>query len=172
MYDRFPLEQMCSHSEQPFQLVFARNARDILRTGPDCHLEATGRGLLILGETEAAVSHPVSILKSTYGDRLSVGKLTIRYRNGAVLEEPYMRVRVSCPFRYAHAVRSNLDARGAEAISTEDERSCAVIKATAPLASLLGYSDFITHLTEGRGRVAMSFSHYAPVPDPPSGTAA
>ena len=164
MYAKFPLEQICSHSDQPFQLAFARSAKDIVRDREDCYLQATGSGLLILGETEEAVSHPVTLLKQTFGDRLRLGKLTVRYRKRALVEEPHMGLRISCPLRYAHAVRSNLDARGAVRISTADERSFAVIKASAPLVSLLGYSDFLTRLTEGTGRVVMWLSHYAPAP--------
>jgi hypothetical protein len=97
MFPHFPLEQMCSHSEEHFQLAFARSAMGIVRDQPDCKLQPTGKGLLILGETEDAMSRPVRILQSAYGARLAVGALTIRYRSGPVVEEPHMGVRVSCP---------------------------------------------------------------------------
>jgi hypothetical protein len=173
MCPHFPLEQMCSHSEENFQLAFARGALEIVRDQPDCKLQPTGKGLLILGETEDAVSRPVQILRSAYGARLAVGAITIRYRGGPVVEEPHMGVRVSCPANYCDAVRMNLEARGARLLhSTESERSLTVIRAAAPLAVLMGYSAFLTALTEGRARVAMWLSHYAPVPPPPPGGAA
>jgi len=172
MHPQFPLEQQCSHSEERFQLVFARNAMEILNDQPDCRLQPSGRGLLILGETEDAVSRPVGILKSAYGDKLNVGPVTIRYRYERNVEEPHMGLRVSCPARYCDAVRSNLDARGARLLATETAFSLTVIRASARLAVLLGYSRFLTTLTEGHGKVAMWFSHYAPVTTPPPGGAA
>jgi len=172
MYAQFPLEQMCSQRAQPFQLAFARNAVQLLGEQPDCELLPTGKGLLILGETEDALSRPVGILKSAYGDGLSVGAMTIRYRNGPYVEEPHMGLRVTCPVSYSEAVRSNLDARGARLLSTQTERSNAIVRASAPLAALLGYSVFLAALTEGRGKVEMWFSHYARVPPQPPGGAA
>lgn len=172
MHLQFPLEQQCSHCEERFQLVFARNAMEILGNEPDCKLQPSGRGLLILGETEDAVSRPVGILKSAYGDKLTVGPVMIRYRYERNVEEPHMGLRISCPVRYSEAVRSNLDARGARLVSTETAFALTVIRASAPLSAVLGYSQFLTTLTEGHGRVTLWFSHYAPVPTPPPGGAA
>lgn len=170
---QFPLEQKCSHSEERFQLVFARNAVEILNDQPNCRLQPTGGGLLILGETEDAVSRPIRILRSAYGDSLTVGPVTIRYREGPVVEEPHMGLRVSCPASDGDAVRRDLRRRGAIIVSQETERSLAVMRASAPLAVLLGYSDFLALHTEGRGKVAMWLSHYAPVStSPPGGSAA
>lgn len=164
MNERFPLQRVCSRRSAQGQLAFARQALEILTARPDCAFDAGNSGLVIRGETEAAVSRPVEILKSAFADDLQVGELTVRYRTeGAVLEEPHMGLRVSAPPSLMDGIRKDLDARGATTLSVENERYFSVVRATVPLVLVLGYADWLARFSGGRAHAVMWFSHYAPV---------
>ncbi|MCB0582297.1 MAG: hypothetical protein KDD10_23660, partial [Phaeodactylibacter sp.] len=47
----------------------------------------------------------------------------------------------------------------------EPRASHTIVKAQAPLAELFGYAAQIRTLTSGRAGAALTFSHYAPVPE-------
>jgi hypothetical protein len=172
MHSQFPLERTCTHRAEPFQLAFARRALELLPRSPDRTYEASRKGLIIRGETESAVEHPTAVLKDLYGEQLRIGALTIRYRSGAVLEEPHMGVRVQCPSDHFAAVRADLLARGAIIQDEELTPIMGVVRCTAPLARLLGYAQTLARLTQGRGREVMWLSHYAPAEPPPPPPAA
>lgn len=170
----FPLERTCSHRHERFQLAFARRAIEILPPREDTEAEATHRGLVLRGETESALDRPIELLKDHYGDQIRIGAPTIRYQGTTQLEEPYMGLRVMCTERYFAAVKADLLARGATIEDAEVTGQFGVVRATAPLAKLLGYGKALKELTAGSGREVMWFSHYAPVEDepPPGGQAA
>lgn len=170
MTERFPLQRVCSRRSARIQLTFAREALEILTARPDCAFDAGNSGLIIRGETEAAVSRPVEILKSAFAEDLLVGELTVRYRKGAVIEEPHMGLRVSGSRAVIDEVRKDLDARGATTLSVENEKHFSVVRATAPLVLVLGYSEWLAQQSAGKADVVMWLSHYAPVPSrrPPS----
>jgi hypothetical protein len=145
------------------QLTFAKQALEILTARPDCAFDAGNSGLIIRGETEAAVSRPIEILKSAFAEDLLVGELTVRYRKGSVVEEPHMGLRVAGPPSSMDAIRQDLDARGATTLSVENERYFSVVRATAPLVLVLGYSEWLAEHSRGKADVVMWLSHYAPV---------
>jgi len=164
---RYPLEQLCFHRSEPFQLAFAREAIEILPLRPDRCFEARGRGLLLLAETESALESSTAILKDAYGEQVCVKEPTIRYQCGAVTEEPHMGVRVLTPAAHFDAVREDLLRRGATLLDAEVMLPVGVVRVTAPLVRLLGYSCELARLTSGAGREVMWLSHYAPVESPP-----
>jgi elongation factor G len=84
-------------------------------------------------------------------------------KGGAVLLEPIMKVEVVTPENDARRVRGDLLARRAEALAHDMNGDAVVIHATAPLAKLLGYSEALRSMTRGLDRVAIEYSHYAPV---------
>jgi elongation factor G-like protein len=169
----YPLEQLCSHRSEPFQLAFARQAIEMLPQRPDRRFEATHRGLLLLAETESALESSAWILRDAYGELVSISAPTIRYQRGVVTEEPHMGVRVLSPAEYFDAVRDDLMRRGATLLDAEVMSSVAVVRVTAPLARLFGYSLDLARLTSGAGREVMWLSHYAPVESqPPPGNQA
>jgi hypothetical protein len=169
--ERHPLQRVCSRRSARFQLAFAQEALELLTARPDCSFDAANSGLIIRGETEAAVSRPVEILKSAFAEDLLVGELTVRYRNGSVMEEPHMALRVSSPPLLVGEIRKDLDARGATTISVEHERHFSVVRATAPLVLVLGYTEWLEKQTGRKADVVMWLSHYAPVSRPPPSTA-
>jgi elongation factor G len=85
-------------------------------------------------------------------------------KGGAVLLEPIMRVEVEAPENDADWVRNGLLALCAGALAQDRRGDVAIFRTTAPLANLLGYPNALRSMTHGLGRVAIEFSHYAPVP--------
>jgi len=165
----YPLERVCSHRYEPFQLKFARHAQQVLQEAKDVELEATHAGLVLRGETEAALEDPVGLLRDFYGSQVRVGLATVRYHHGVTLEQPYMGVRVRCRASDFDAVKADLLAREGALADSELTRSSGVIRVIAPLARLLGYSESLARLTGGSGREVMWLSHYAPVEMPSPG---
>jgi hypothetical protein len=157
----YPLEQICSHKSEPLQLAFARSAIPLLQTRSDRLFLARADGLVICGETEDAMESPVRTLREIYGDELNVGSLTIRNRSGPTLQEPHMGVRVSGAARYFDAIKADLLSRGAKVLDAECIGPLGIVRATAPLASLLGYPRSLATLTSGNASQVMWFSHYA-----------
>ena len=163
MSERFPLQRVCSRRSARAQLAFAQEALEILTARSDVSFDAGNSGLIIRGETEDAVSRPIEILKSAFAEDLQVGELTIRYRKGAVMEEPHMGLRISSPPCLMDEIRKDLDARGARTLSVENERHFSVVRATAPLVLVLGYTEWLNKQFGGKADVVMWLSHYAPV---------
>src|SRR5690606_32278128 len=78
-HPEYPIERVCKHLHEPFQLAFARNAEELLRDRDDLELLASRRGLTIRGETEDAIEEAVTVLVDAYGAALAVSPPTIRY---------------------------------------------------------------------------------------------
>jgi translation elongation factor EF-G len=164
VHPEYPLERMCLHQYEPFQLTFARHAMQILPEREDGAYEATHHGLVLRGETESALEPPVRVLEDYYGSQIQVGPPTIRYLRTKELEAPYMGVRVLSPSQYFEAIKADLLARGAAIVDSEVTRHFGVIRATAPLEKLLGYAANLAAMTGGKAREVMWLSHYEPVP--------
>lgn len=172
-HPEYPLERLCSHLYEPFQLTFARHAEQVLREADEVEAEATHRGLLLRGETEAAFEHSIELLRNNFGNQIHVGPAAVRYHNGTTVEEPHMGLRVKCSPEHVEGVSADLNARNALVVALEVGPTCAVIRAVAPLAKLLGYGARLAELTSGAARQVTWLSHYAPMEtSPPGDTAA
>jgi translation elongation factor EF-G len=93
----------------------------------------------------------------------------IRYHDGTSFEQPWMGLSVKCAPQHVTAVNADLIAREAEIESSKVETTQCLIRATAPLAELLGYRADLGKLTAGTARHSMWLSHYAPIDSPPPG---
>jgi hypothetical protein len=163
LHPEYPLERTCSHLNEPLQLSFARRAIEILPQREDGSAEATPEGLVLRAETETAFDIPIEVLKDVYGDQIRIGSPTVRYHRSQQLEEPHMGVRVLCANPYFAAVKADLVSRSAHILDAEVMAQFGVVRATAPLVKLLGYSHALADLTAGSAREVMWLSHYAPV---------
>lgn len=173
MGNQYPLTCVCSHRVEKFQLKFAHQALKFFRQQPERSITVNHQGLLIGAETETALCDVIEVLKSVYGDDLVVGAFTIQYRQGGVVEEPHMGVRVLCPAAHFELVKDDLIGRAAKIYDAEMSPPIGVVRATVALSRLLGYSRYLAGLTGGRAREVVWLSHYAPVePVPPDGCAA
>ena len=172
-HPEYPLERLCSHNSEPFQLTFARHAQQHFLEREDVEVVASRQGLSIRAETEDAIEAALVVLKDLYGARIRIGPPTIRYHKGVSLEEPWMGMRVRCGADHLDAVNADLIGRSATNISCEVETGGCLIQACTPLANLVGYRSALGKLTAGTGEHVMWLSHYAPVDGtPPDGQAA
>jgi len=164
-----PLERICTHRSENFQLAFARRALHLLPAQWDCEFEASRLGIILRGETESALERATEWLREVYGEQLAIGPVSIRYQQGSVLEEPHMGVRVRCRPEDLDTIAKDLVSRGATILDEELGQAGGVVRATVPLTRLLGYSRYLAELTSDSAREVMWFSHYAPCDSPPTG---
>jgi regulator of nucleoside diphosphate kinase len=162
-----PLERLCSHLYEPFQLTFARHAEQLLPQDDEVEVEATHKGLLLRGETEATLEHAAELLRDYFGNQIRVGPAIVRYHEGTTLEEPHMGLRVRCSPEHFEAVRADLRARDASIMASKIDLACGEVRATAPLAKLMGYARSLAKFTSGTAYEVMWLSHYAPAEVPP-----
>jgi predicted membrane GTPase involved in stress response len=162
-HPEFPLERTCFHRYEPFQLTFARHALQLLPDDDRAFFEASHRGLVLRAETEAALERPIEILKDYFGNQISIGRPTVRHHHGRTVEEPHMVVRVKCRPEHFDFIIADLATRNAVVLETEAQPAFRVIRATAPLARLLGYAQSLADLTGKSAHQVMWLSHYAPV---------
>jgi elongation factor G len=76
------------------------------------------------------------------------------------LLEPIMDVEVFVPEAFMGEVIGDLNARGGKIESIDHKMGSQVIRATAPLARMFGYSTALRSATQGRGTFSMQFSHF------------
>jgi hypothetical protein len=169
----YPLERTCTHLYEPFQLTFARHAEQLIHGREDVEAFASHQGLTIRAETEEAIEAALEVLKKFYGPQIRVSPPTIRYHKGAMLEQPWMGLRVRCPTDQLEPVKVDLIVRNATIVSSEMQSQVSVLQACAPLAQMVGYKSELEKLTSGSAEHVMWLSHYAPVERlPPDGGAA
>jgi hypothetical protein len=162
-HPEYPIERLCTHVYEPFQLTFGRHARQLFDERYDVELVASHQGLTIRAETEDAIGATLEVLTRFYGPQVRVGPPTIRYHDGVTLEEPWMGMRIRCGAEYLEAVRTDLIVRDATIASCEIHLGQCVIHARAPLAYLIGYGAALDKITSGSAQCVMWLSHYAPV---------
>lgn len=165
----FPLQCQCSHRSERFQLAFARKAAQIVPQDRELSLQPTAQGLKLLAETELALQRPIQVLREVYGDDVHIEPPSVRYQQGEPVREPYMGLRVLCSPEHFQPLHRDLLARDAHIIDSEVNSRFGVVRATAPLVRLVGYPSRVSELTEGRGKLVMWLSHYAPIQPAPSG---
>ena len=166
-HPEYPLERLCTHLYEPFQLTFARHAQQLFPDWGDVELMASHQGLSIRAETEGAIDATLAVLRDFYGPQLHIGPPTIRYHNGTTVEEPWMGLRVKCAPEHFEAVKVALIVRDATIAASEIDPTHGVVQACAPLAYLIGYKSELQKLTSGSAELVMWLSHYAPVECPP-----
>jgi translation elongation factor EF-G len=163
----FPIETCCSHRGERLQLDFARKALQLLPRSSSASYEADARGLVIAGESEMALERPLQRLRDIYGDMVRVGPLLVRYRHGERIEQPIMGLRVLCPPGCYESIREDLRLRCAKIMDAEVNRRFGIVRASAPLAMLLGYPDRFASMTGEKGQLVMWLSHYEQLDEPP-----
>ena len=76
------------------------------------------------------------------------------------LLQPIMDVEVFVPEAFMGDVIGDLNSRGGKIESIDHKMGSQVLKATAPLARMFGYSTALRSATQGRGTFSMQFSHF------------
>lgn len=136
----FPLQRRCTLRDSPDQAEFARDACSLIKAGEMAQLEATPHGLLLHARNQVAHGRLIGLLQAVYGNEVDFGPIEIRYRDqDGVRMEPHMALRIECRTVRVAAVIADLAWREAHVLDERCEGSRAVVRATAPLALLLGY---------------------------------
>ena len=79
--------------------------------------------------------------------------------------EPIAELEVTAPEQHMGDISGGLSSKRARISGTDSLRGGEiVVKAQVPLSELEGYAAELKSVTAGRGRYAMDFSHYEPVP--------
>ena len=76
------------------------------------------------------------------------------------LLEPIMKVEAIVPEAFMGEVIGDLNARNGKIEALAPQLGIQVIKATAPLSRMFGYSTALRSATQGRGTFTMQFSHF------------
>jgi len=92
----------------------------------------------------------------------------LRDEGEPVLLEPVMRLEATAPTSHAARVAADVASRRARALTSRDAGDEAVVTALVPLANLFGYANTLRGNTDGQGRYAVEYDHYAEV-DAPGG---
>ena len=77
-----------------------------------------------------------------------------------VLLEPIMSLEVTVPEEYMGTVLGDISKRRGQPSGMDDRGQDKVIKATVPLAEMVGYTTALRTMTAGRGISSMELSHY------------
>jgi len=80
------------------------------------------------------------------------------------LLEPIMNVEVVTPDDYVAAVIADLTSRRGRGLGREKRDGATVVKATAPLAALIGYADALRAMTDGKARFSLQLDGFEAVP--------
>ncbi|UNK57902.1 elongation factor G [Pseudoxanthomonas daejeonensis] len=80
--------------------------------------------------------------------------------------EPIVDLEVGAPEAQLGDVTGSLASRRARITGTDSARGEIVVKAQVPMSELDGFAAELKSLTAGKGRYALDFSHYEPVPPP------
>jgi elongation factor G len=83
-----------------------------------------------------------------------------------ILVEPVMAIEITCPEEYLSGILGDLNRRRGMPKGVESKHNHTLVRAEAPLAELFGYAVDIRTLSAGRATAALTFSRYAPVPEP------
>ena len=78
--------------------------------------------------------------------------------------EPIVELEVGAPEAQLGDVTGSLAARRARITGTDGARGEVVVRAQVPMSELEGFAAELKSLTAGKGRYALEFSHYEPVP--------
>jgi hypothetical protein len=137
-HPEYPLERICTHVYEPFQLQSARHAGQLLSGQDDVQSEPSHRGLIVRAETEPILSKAVEVLLDFYAPQIQVGPPTIRCHEEQRWRSPWMGIEMRCAPRFLESVKADLAMRRARVVSSELHSTGTVIQATAPLAHVIG----------------------------------
>jgi len=121
-------------------------------------------GLRLLGKSEGALDAAVEPLRRRFVDRLVVDAPSVRYAFGVPTLEPYMTVAISGPQRYLPVIQTDFIRRRGR-VKRLQQGGPFILQGEAPLASLLGYEQWLRVSMEDIPSVDMSLSRYLPIDD-------
>ena len=167
MLYQYPLESLARRRATTSQLDFARDARKMLVDSDDAMFEAHEHGLAIFTANEDALAAPAKVLREMYGDFVELRRPRVRVIAGNPPQQPIMHARITARREFSLAIRAELRRRGALLLEHCSRGSIEIIRAEAPLASLLGLPARLDELTRGSAAHAIRLVRYAAMPVAP-----
>jgi hypothetical protein len=167
MLYQYPLESLARRRATTSQLDFARAARKFLVDTDDAMFEAHEHGLAIFTANEDALATPAQVLREMYGDFVEVRQPRVRIIPGSPPQQPIMHARITARSDFALKIRAELRQRGASLLEHCARGSIEVIRAEAPLASLLGLPARLGEITGGTATHVIRLARYAAMPPDP-----
>ena len=164
MYFQYPIESLARRrATAANQLAFAREAGRVLPASDDVMFRPLDRGLAIPAAHEDALEKSTRILRDVYGKGVEVRKAKVRYLPGEPAHEPIMHVRISTPCAHALGVIAEIKLRGARILEECTRSRMFIVRAEAPLATLLGLPARLDTLTQGEAMHSIRLVRYSPV---------
>lgn len=167
MLYQYPLESLARRRATTSQLDFAKQAQRILVDSDDAMFEAHEHGLAIFTANEDALAAPARLLREMYGDFVEVRRPRVRIIPGNPPQQPIMHARITARVEFSLRIRSELRRRGARLLEQCTRGSIEVIRAEAPLASLLGLPARLDAISDGSADHAIRLVRYAALPFAP-----
>ena len=167
MLYQYPLESLARRRATTSQLDFARAARRILVDSDEAMFEAHEHGLAIFTANEDALTAPAKVLREVYGDFVELRRPRVRVIPGNPPQQPVMHARITARGEFSLRIRAELRRRGALLLEHCSRGSIDVIRAEAPLASLLGFPARLGEITGGSAAHAIRLVRYAAMPFAP-----
>ena len=163
MYYQFPLEILARKRGATSQLDFACAARDALLPSEEVMAMPTARGLVLFAANEEAFAGPVCALEELHGLELEIRGPRVRMLPGKPPQEPIMHVRVATQRATMWEVLRELRSRRARILEECVRDRLAVIRASAPLALLVGLPAVLHQVTSGNARCVIRLDRYEPL---------
>ncbi|ETO91190.1 MAG: translation elongation factor G [Candidatus Xenolissoclinum pacificiensis L6] len=146
---------------------------------PKEYIPGVVKGIEYMKDTGVLAGYPVINFKvtlydgsahdvdsSSYAFEAAVKGCFRKILDKMILLEPIMNLEVMVPEDYLGDVVGDLNgARSGKIIDMRDERGMKVIQAEVPLSKMMGYSNPLRSMTQGRANFTMSFKAYEKVPD-------
>ena len=148
-----------------------QTGRVIIAGMGELHLEIIVGRLRSEFNVEATAGRPQVIYKETLAPLADGGSDVKRHDGQArkVRLEPIMRVEVVAPTEYAAGVARDLGSRRGQLQAQESRGGAQIIRATVPLAEMLGYATDLRLRTHGLGSWSMHLDRYEEMTDGPLG---
>lgn len=142
---------------------------------PESFIPAVEKGIMESFESGILLGYPVvdveAILKSgsfkesigtdlAYTVSASMACKEALSKGEPFLLEPIMIVEIFVPDAFMGDVIGDMNSRGGKIESINTKADTQIIKATAPLSKMFGYSTSLRSATQGRGTFTMQFSHF------------
>lgn len=155
----YVLQQLFVGTSESLQRLFAENAATKLRPLPGVWPEPTSNGLMVLAVAEAPLDNAAILLRAVYGKALCPGPRRVCQRRYPAMQ-PLMDVFVRVPAVHAQPVMTDLHRRHAIRRLTAAEEHGWLIRAEAPMQSLLGYGQALARLAQGSADHWITFNRW------------
>jgi len=157
----YVVQQMFAHRADDSN-AFAERAARQLRALAGVWPEPTANGLMVLATAEASLDAATTLLEALYPGAIVAGPRRVCYRRNPSMQ-PIMELFVRAPAMYLPVLLSDLEQRGARKRYSAIENQVWLVRAEAPMASLLGYGETLATLTDGSADHWITFKRWDPV---------